>query len=491
MLSKPFVLYGTLFMRITQAVSRRQEYVADALAARIMGVEHCRNAVLKLAAGERAFQAFFRAEVVPALDDGYLPSLTQGFACFMASSRVSEWVAKGLEEEMANQKWNPYATHPPLSARLQALGTSSSLISQDDGPCAATLVDDIDQLERQLLTFVSSPEATAKLQPIAWDDVPYKVMVPRWNWIARYFAPELEGVTIGSLHEVSSTPLALRIRFGYVPGALEDLLRSDLGPFLDQAVEAALVREGWTVQTAPGEPIDVVGPKGGVRPEDLVRDLLFHKIDAAEWERMCVEMDMGSVKLGGGGEHQPGEDLWPLFLSEDYPVKKCSGKLLKRAQTLLGDVFGEKGSGFSDRRLYGDSLTIGPFLWDAIHEHAGIGTPSPMQFRNCERRLLPLRLRRAHLARRGGAVRDDGTASVRFAKFKGGRVAEAVAILVERYQGLGKVLAVRPEDRRLRLIGHWAPLQEPAFLLSLDRHHLLVEFDEKGKLAYVDDYSAG
>lgn len=488
-LSKPFVVYGTLFMRITQAVSRRQEYVGDALAARIMGLEHSRNALLKLAAGDRAFRFFYQEEVVPALNEGYLPSLTEGFARFMTSSRVSEWVEIDLKEEMANQKLDPYATHPPLPARLEALGVSSIVISKDDEPRAVTLVDDIGQLERLSLASVSSPEATAKLQPIAWDDVACKVLLPKWNWIARYFGPELDGVTIGSMHEISTTPSALRVRFGYMSHAPEDLLRNDLGPFLTQAMQAALVREGWTVQTAPGEPIDLVGPKGTVRPSGVVRDLLFHKVDSAGWERMCAELDMGSIELGGGGELRPGEDLWPMFLSKDYPVKKCSAKVLKRARALLDDVFGEGGSGFSDSRLYGRSLAIGPFLWDAIQEHAGIGTPSPMQFHNCERRLLPLRLRRAHLARCGGAVRDDGTGSVRFARFTDGRVAEAAAILVERYQGFGKVSAVRPEERCLRLIGHWAPLREPAFMLSLDRRHLLVEFDEKGKLAYVDDYS--
>src|SRR5215472_7321018 len=39
LLRMPFVLYGRLFIRVTQALSRRQEYAADQLAARLVGAQ--------------------------------------------------------------------------------------------------------------------------------------------------------------------------------------------------------------------------------------------------------------------------------------------------------------------------------------------------------------------------------------------------------------------------------------------------------------------
>ena len=490
-LVKPFRIYGNLFLYITQAVSRRQEYIADSLAARIMGIEPSRSAMIKLSAGSHAFRTFFQFEIEPALSAGFLPPMTEGFQRFMGSGRVSYWISKGLQNELADPRSHPYATHPSLPSRLHALGASPiCALPSDNGPRAITLMDGIETLERQVLASVTSPEVAGRLQPVAWDDMVSRVMLPSWRRASRLFALELEGLTIGSLHALSTTPDALRIRFGYLAGAPEDVIRNDLGVPLTHAIQAALVREGWTVETSPGEPVILVGPKGRLNIADTTMDVLYHKMDSAGWDRLCAELDMGAIELGGCGEPATGEDLWPPFVREVF-IKRCRSWHLKRAWAALRTMFGPGGSGFSDGRLYAKELIVGPFLWDAIRQHSDIKKAAPREAsKECARGLLPLRLKRISLARRDAGFLDEGDATVFYAHFTRKNLAAAAGVLAERYQGTGQILAPDLADTNLRSIPHWITLEEPVFALRVAERRLLLQFNRRAKLVYVDDYSS-
>jgi len=491
-LPKPFVVYGNMFLRVTHAVSRRQEYVADALAARLVGVEHSRNAMLKLAVGDLAFGMFFMEELEPVLVAGYVPPVTEGFGIFVDSSRVSEMMSENLAARLANEKMDPYATHPPLAKRLQALGASpSSVISRDDSPRAITLMDGVDELERQTVGCVAKPgRAVTPKQPIGWDEVPQRVILPRSMWIERQLAPELDGLTIALLRTLSTTPDALRARFGFLRGTSEDLLRNHVGALLTRALQAALARAGWAIQTAVGEPVYLVGPKGRLSTADLVRDVLFHKMESAAWDRLCSELDLDAIDLGGGGDPEPGEDLRPVLAQGGILVTRCGARRRKRAEALVVKVFGDGGPGFADGRLYGKDLTVGPFLWDTIREHPGLqNRPSPAISHDCPRCLLPLRLKRIDQARRMPEFLDDGYAGVAYARFNRGTIAEAATVLAERYRGLDRLEAVDETDVQIRSIPHWTTLQEPMLIASMGGRRLLLEFDKRDKLVYVDDYS--
>lgn len=59
-IQRPFIWYSKLFLRITNSVARRQEFAADALAARIVGGAPLISGLKKVHAGARAFDTFWR-----------------------------------------------------------------------------------------------------------------------------------------------------------------------------------------------------------------------------------------------------------------------------------------------------------------------------------------------------------------------------------------------------------------------------------------------
>ena len=106
---------------MTHAVSRRQEFTADALAARVVGSRPLIDG-LKLTYGAAyAFDAYWLNEVAPVLRHGFHPPLAEGFRRYLASPRIAAALSTSLDRELAESETNPYDTHPPIRARIAAL----------------------------------------------------------------------------------------------------------------------------------------------------------------------------------------------------------------------------------------------------------------------------------------------------------------------------------------------------------------------------------
>ena len=120
-LQKVFIAYGNLFLRVTHAVSRRQEFIADEVAANAAGAAVMASALRKVHGAAVAFHNYWRSEVSPVLNSGYLPPLAAGFARFVQVESVSSNMATAIQTEEAEGESNPYDTHPPLRERVAAL----------------------------------------------------------------------------------------------------------------------------------------------------------------------------------------------------------------------------------------------------------------------------------------------------------------------------------------------------------------------------------
>lgn len=130
LLHLPFLWYGKLFLRLTLAISRAQEYAADALAARTVGAAALAGGLKKLPGASIAFGPYFDQEMVPALEAGVRPPLSGGFARFIESDGIAPVMEKVTNEALTSDEDDPYDTHPRLPARLAALQ------GQPDGtPC--------------------------------------------------------------------------------------------------------------------------------------------------------------------------------------------------------------------------------------------------------------------------------------------------------------------------------------------------------------------
>jgi heat shock protein HtpX len=118
LLQKPFLWYGKAFLRMTHVVSRRQEFTADTLAARVVGFRPLIEG-LKLTYGAAyAFDAYWLNEVAPVLRYGFHPPLAEGFRRYLASPRIAAAISTSLDRELAEGETNSYDTHHFAHASL-------------------------------------------------------------------------------------------------------------------------------------------------------------------------------------------------------------------------------------------------------------------------------------------------------------------------------------------------------------------------------------
>ena len=86
---KPFTWYLDMFLRRTAALKRRQEFLADELAARIAGAEATIETLEATGRAAPAFDAFWRGEAAPVLESGHRAPLLEGFRRFRDVDTVS------------------------------------------------------------------------------------------------------------------------------------------------------------------------------------------------------------------------------------------------------------------------------------------------------------------------------------------------------------------------------------------------------------------
>src|SRR6516162_8979229 len=108
-------------MRITQAISWLHKYGADELASYIAGSKALVEGLYAIHGASAALPVFWRTEMVPATNAGFRPSMTDGFAKFIATPAIAAAVNKHLEKELQLAATDPYDTHPALKDRIEAV----------------------------------------------------------------------------------------------------------------------------------------------------------------------------------------------------------------------------------------------------------------------------------------------------------------------------------------------------------------------------------
>ena len=82
--------YVDIFLYITLKISRYQEYAADRLSARITGAAAARSALRMVSATDDIFGAYWRSNITPLIDAGYIPPIVEGINHFMSSNVLAE-----------------------------------------------------------------------------------------------------------------------------------------------------------------------------------------------------------------------------------------------------------------------------------------------------------------------------------------------------------------------------------------------------------------
>jgi Zn-dependent protease with chaperone function len=304
LLSKPFELYATLFFRVSHAVSRHQELLADGLAARVAGAAALAGGLKAVHAAGLAFAPYWTQEVSPVLSAGFLPPLAGGFARFIEQPRIAEGLRQAVDEEARAGRHDPYDTHPSLRERLAALAQAPSRAALVDEAPALSLLEDVARLEQRLLAGLADRQTVQGLTPVTWDEVGARVLLPQWEGFLREHAFALSGVTPGGLAALDWAAIARKVA--------RSAKREDAGESADDwlrladyavgaGVGLALARAGFAVDAPPGSPITLVRQGTRVEPFTL-RQRLGLPDEREAWATLCAaagiaELDLGRIAL--------------------------------------------------------------------------------------------------------------------------------------------------------------------------------------------------
>lgn len=297
LMNKPFEWYGSLFLRVTHAVSRAQEFAADALSVRLTGVEPVQTALRRVNEVGPLFDHYFETEFLPVLNRGARPPLAHGFGLYLRSPAMQK-VQVEVGEQAMQAKGNPFDTHPPLSQRLAAAAQVSGPGRESAaGPLAATLLRGIDALEADLLAFqFGNPKV--KQEPTGpWEEVCGPALARGWERFAAEHAAKLPDLRVAQL-------AAQRGALGDFAKAVAPQAppeeRDEAGALILATLLAhALVRGGFRVVTGPGEPILLEREGAKLDPYAIGRSLAKGELGEAIWAETCERHGLGGLALSG------------------------------------------------------------------------------------------------------------------------------------------------------------------------------------------------
>ena len=305
LLQKPFLWYGKAFLRITHAVSRRQEFAADALAAHLVGAHPLIEGLKRLHGATLAFNAYWSNEVAPVVSQGFHPPLVEGFRRYLASTRVTEAVSACLDRELAAAEMNPYDTHPPLRERIAAV--QSWLNGEPPGSDlpAISLLGDLEGLETRLISAASSESTAQAMQLIGWSEVGWKIWVPAWEAYVGRYTQVLAGNTPRTFPELSQSLDSWARRLHEFDG--EDLAPEEryqqATATLGIALIVALSRHGWQLEVLPGDDVVCEYKGTSIKPFDIVPKLASGELTAEAWDELCVGTGIADLDLGDATVH--------------------------------------------------------------------------------------------------------------------------------------------------------------------------------------------
>lgn len=299
-LQLPFLWYGRLFLRVSHAVSRRQELAADQLAAHVVGARPLAEGLKKIHAAAPAFGYYWSNEVAPVLHAGFVPPLAAGFQQFVAGEIGQKALAAAREQSLKEDEGDVFDTHPPLRERLQALEGLRPGDTPAADPLAITLLADPQALERAVIA-PALPPAGQPLPPIQWSEVGERVYQPIWQKETQGAAAHCGPLTVEALGQRASTlseTLGTKLLpEGEVAPTEARQLRGNWA--IGSALAVALSQAGWATEAPPGEPVTLKGPAGALDPFGAAQALVKGEMSAEVWAGECERLGLVGVELFG------------------------------------------------------------------------------------------------------------------------------------------------------------------------------------------------
>jgi heat shock protein HtpX len=295
---KPFEWYAKMFLRLTQAISRQQEFAADALAARTVGASHMIGGLQKVGGLGLAFDTYWQQEYAPILQSGARPPLANGFERYLKAEGIANAVSAFTAHHLSEGKTNPYDSHPATKDRIAALETvttTNPTVTTDAS--AITLLVHVPALEKDLIDRMV--QGKVQLNPIAWEEVGDKVWLASYTRRAQQFGPPLQGVTIATIPEFLKEPMVLNNLLRQQTGRM--LTTEELRPIwvsiLGAMAIVALVQAGWKLHVAPGEILTVSYEDRRWEPFKSIQALVQGNTTDEAWRESVTTLGIGDFKL--------------------------------------------------------------------------------------------------------------------------------------------------------------------------------------------------
>jgi hypothetical protein len=296
----PFLWYGRQFLKLTQAVSRQQEFIADQVAARIAGSPDLASALRRVTAVAPAFTSYVTEEVMPVLQAGFLPPIAGGFDEFLRADRVADASQRIIDAAESGGQTDLFDTHPSLRERLAALGPAGdvSAPAHTGGPASA-LITDTDKLALILVEFAVGRDVFRKLKPIAWNLVGESVFAVGWRDVAKTHSKWLSRITADSLP--SDKRAWIQLGSGLVRSDEQNVNSDDR---IGRAVYLCavgicivLLDQGWRAHTMPGVPVLLVRGSETFDPFGAVRAFAGGVTMPVVWKAQCSELRIAGRPL--------------------------------------------------------------------------------------------------------------------------------------------------------------------------------------------------
>jgi len=249
-----FTWYAKLYLRVSLAVSRRQELEADEFAVAIGGRQAMAAALRKIHYTAAAWDLYTGAYLSMTGVAGCRPAAV--FGGFQPLLNDPARQAELAEVAARPEETSPYDSHPSLADRLAALERLPEPQLVPDPRSALTLLRDADVAANAVEESMWTPQALAELRPVSWDE-----LVAQGMYVARNAEPLRDLAVAGARVVGASRP--------YVDAAFEAIARGrqaeleenlrDLGwelregllaQVLGAALEGLLIQHGqarWTL----------------------------------------------------------------------------------------------------------------------------------------------------------------------------------------------------------------------------------------------------
>lgn len=295
--------YWQLFMRVTQAISRRQELRSDELACYVAGSQAFIEGLEGVRKCQPGIQSYWGSFVLPAAMSGYQPALAGGFLRFMQSPQIVKAASDFLAHQTAITRTSPFDSHPSLNKRIEAAkqlnlpAPEGSVPEPTSGQPMISLIDDLAPLETSLLKKLI-PAAAAELKPLNWETAGDNIYIPMWRKQVAPFLPFLSAKKLGELPMLVLDPRPLAALVPNPPKVRLNQGQRDARALdiLTCALALCLLQNGWKLTVEPGNLVLESG-EAKVGPGGVIGAIRAGKFSVVDWSNFRAQHGIGDWPL--------------------------------------------------------------------------------------------------------------------------------------------------------------------------------------------------